>query len=118
MIYWMKTGILHSPMRTALTTPSISHMAYHCASDSIEASRTSRRCHQADGEDPGPEDSVSMGQVAVANGALTTTAVSSAQEQINYVDQAASDILAYLQNETEFTRSTLLRILKASGIAH
>ncbi|KXK07131.1 MAG: hypothetical protein UZ03_NOB001000326, partial [Nitrospira sp. OLB3] len=47
-------------------------------------------------------------------GGLTATAVSSAQEQINYADQAVPDLLAYLQNETELTRSTLVRILKAS----
>jgi type III restriction enzyme len=64
---------------------------------------------------PAPKILVSTGQVAVAKGGLTATAVSSAQEQINYADQAVPDLLAYLQNETELTRSTLVRILKASG---
>ncbi|MEX5283375.1 MAG: DEAD/DEAH box helicase family protein [Nitrospiraceae bacterium] len=64
---------------------------------------------------PVPKILVSTGQVAVAKGGLTATAVSSAQEQINYADKAVPDLLAYLQNETELTRSTLVRILKASG---
>ena len=43
------------------------------------------------------------------------TALSSAQERISQTHQALPDLLAYLQNETELTRSTLVRILKASG---
>jgi type III restriction enzyme len=62
-----------------------------------------------------PKIQVSTGHVAVAKGGVTATATSSAQEQINYAGQAVPDLLAYLQNETELTRSTLVRILKASG---
>lgn len=64
---------------------------------------------------PIPKIQVSTGQVAVAKGGVTATAISSAQEQINSADQAMPDLLAYLQNETELTRSTLVRVLKASG---
>jgi type III restriction enzyme len=41
--------------------------------------------------------------------------VSVAEEQPVYGLRALPDILAYLQNETELTRSTLVRILKESG---
>ena len=58
---------------------------------------------------------VSTGQVAVTKGGLTTTAVSAAEEQVNQTGRALPDLLAYLQNETELTRSTLVRILKESG---
>ncbi|MBS0184707.1 MAG: DEAD/DEAH box helicase family protein [Nitrospira sp.] len=64
---------------------------------------------------PIPKIQVSTGQVAVTKGGLTATAVSSAQEHINHTGRAAPDLLAYLQNETELTRSTLVRILKSSG---
>jgi type III restriction enzyme len=58
---------------------------------------------------------VSAGQVGVARGGVTATAVSVAEEQIPFGNRAVPDILAYLQNETELTRSTLVRILKESG---
>jgi type III restriction enzyme len=38
-----------------------------------------------------------------------------AEEQPAYVARPLPDILAYLQNETELTRSTLVRILRESG---
>jgi len=41
--------------------------------------------------------------------------VGAAEEQVKYSSRAVPDLLAYLQNETELTRSTLVRILKASG---
>lgn len=62
-----------------------------------------------------PKILVSTGQVTVTKGGITATAVSSAQERITHTQQALPDLLAYLQNETELTRSTLVRILKASG---
>ena len=43
------------------------------------------------------------------------TAVSAAEEQAGYSSHFTPDLLAYLQNETELTRSTLVRILKESG---
>jgi restriction endonuclease len=58
---------------------------------------------------------VSAGQVQVTKAGVTTTAVSVGEERIKYSTRALPDILAYLQNETELTRSTLVRILKESG---
>jgi type III restriction enzyme len=62
-----------------------------------------------------PKIHVAAGQVQVAKGGVITTAVSVAEEQPVYGVRALPDILAYLQNETELTRSTLVRILKESG---
>lgn len=58
---------------------------------------------------------ITAGQVTVTKGGLTTTAVSAAQEEVTQNGRAMPDLLAYLQNETELTRSTLVRILKESG---
>jgi type III restriction enzyme len=41
--------------------------------------------------------------------------VSAAEEQATNTRRALPDVLAYLQNETELTRSTLVRILKQSA---
>lgn len=57
---------------------------------------------------------VSAGQIGVSKGGVTTTAISSAEEQVSHRG-LVPDLLAYLQNETELTRSTLVRILKESG---
>ena len=57
---------------------------------------------------------VTAGQVGVVRGGVTSTAVSVAEEQLEYSKRPLPDILAYLQNETELTRSTLVRILKES----
>lgn len=62
-----------------------------------------------------PTIRVATGHVQVAKGGVVTTAVSVAEEQSVYGVRALPDILAYLQNETELTRSTLVRILKESG---
>ena len=48
-------------------------------------------------------------------GGVTTAAISVAEEQVSRRNRPGPDILAYLQNETELTRSTLVRILKESG---
>src|SRR5581483_6233999 len=55
------------------------------------------------------------GQLGVTKGGVTATAISVAEEQIALGDRPVPDVLAYLQNETELTRSTLVRILKESG---
>ena len=55
------------------------------------------------------------GQIEVAKGGVTTTAVGAAEEQVEFGKRPTPDLLAYLQNETELTRSTLFRILKESG---
>jgi len=62
-----------------------------------------------------PKIHVEAGQLGVARGGVTTTALSVAEERPAYLSRPVPDILAYLQNETELTRSTLVRILKESG---
>ena len=62
-----------------------------------------------------PRIVVKAGQVQVGRGAVTATAMSVAEEVAAYGVRALPDILAYLQNQTELTRSTLVRILKESG---
>ncbi|MFQ5691094.1 MAG: hypothetical protein ACE5HQ_12585 [Gemmatimonadota bacterium] len=62
-----------------------------------------------------PRIRVSAGQLAVEKGGVTTQASSVAEERGEYGHMPVPDILAYLQNETELTRSTLVRILKESG---
>ncbi len=61
-----------------------------------------------------PTIHVSAGQVQVRKGGVTATAISAATERPANCTKALPDILAYLQNETELTRSTLVRILKES----
>jgi len=62
-----------------------------------------------------PTIDVRVGQIELAKRGVTTTGISAAREQIVYGDGPVPDLLAYLQNETELTRSTLVRILKDSG---
>lgn len=62
-----------------------------------------------------PIISVTTGQVGVAKGGITTRAVSAVNEEVALGYLPVPDVLAYLQNETELTRSTLVRILKVSG---
>ena len=62
-----------------------------------------------------PRIMVRTGQVRVRKGGVEATAVSVAEEQPAWDPRALPDILAYLQNETDLTRSTLVRILRASG---
>ena len=58
---------------------------------------------------------VTSGRVEVRKGGVAAEAVSAADEKTTDLRHAVPDILAYLQNETELTRSTLVRILKESG---
>jgi type III restriction enzyme len=62
-----------------------------------------------------PKIRVSAGQVQVGKGGVATTAMSVAEERPVYHVRGLPDLLAYLQNETELTRSTLVRILTGSG---
>ena len=62
-----------------------------------------------------PKVRVAAGQVHVAKGGVTATAMSVAEERLAYGTRGLPDILAYLQSETELTRATLVRILKESG---
>jgi type III restriction enzyme len=62
-----------------------------------------------------PRIRVGAGQLAVGKAGITTTAMSVAEEQVEYGSRPVPNLLAYLQNETELTRSTLVRILTGSG---
>jgi type III restriction enzyme len=62
-----------------------------------------------------PTIHVITGQIDVKKAGVTATAVGVAEERVSYSSIQLPDILAYLQNETELTRSTLVRILKGSG---
>lgn len=62
-----------------------------------------------------PIITVTSGQIGLAKGGVVSTAFGSAQEKITLADRPVPDLLAYLQNETELTRSTLVEILKKSG---
>jgi type III restriction enzyme len=62
-----------------------------------------------------PKIRVSVGQLNVKRGGIAATAISAAEETVTETLLPTPDILAYLQNETELTRSTLVRILKESG---
>lgn len=62
-----------------------------------------------------PKVTVVAGQVGVTKGGVTATPMSVAEERLTYGSHLVPDVLAYLQNETELTRSTLVRILKESG---
>jgi len=62
-----------------------------------------------------PRIRVVTGTVGVGKGGVTTAATGVAEELVNYRSRSVPDLLAYLQNETELTRSTLVRILKDSG---
>jgi len=61
-----------------------------------------------------PIISIITGNVEVKKGGVTSTAVNVAEERLEYRTRPAPDILAYLQDQTELTRATLVRILKDS----
>ncbi len=58
---------------------------------------------------------VTEGLVALTKAEVGVTPVAVAEEEVSHARRPVPDILAYLQNETELTRSTLVRILKESG---
>ncbi len=62
-----------------------------------------------------PKVNVVAGQVGVTKGGVIATPMSVAEEKFTYGSHLVPDVLAYLQNETELTRSTLVRNLKESG---
>jgi type III restriction enzyme len=62
-----------------------------------------------------PTIRVTAGRLGMERSGITTTAMSVATEQIENGSRAVPDLLAYLQNETELTRSTLVRVLRESG---
>ena len=62
-----------------------------------------------------PRITVKAGQLGVGKGGVSSRDLSVAEEHIDYGSRPVPDLLSYLQNETELTRSTLVRILKESG---
>jgi len=62
-----------------------------------------------------PKIRVTTGQLDVKRGGVEAMATSVAEERVSVDSYPVPDVLAYLQNETELTRSTLVRILKESG---
>lgn len=62
-----------------------------------------------------PKIQVDTGLLRAEKGGVTTQAVSSATESPISAAKAIPDILGYLQNETELTRATLVKILKTSA---
>jgi type III restriction enzyme len=63
-----------------------------------------------------PKVRIVAGRMEVAKGGVTAKATSVAEERANLRGRSSlPDVLAYLQNATELTRSTLVRILKESG---
>jgi type III restriction enzyme len=62
-----------------------------------------------------PKIRVIAGRIEVRKGGVAAEAVSAADEQATLSRRGVPDVLAYLQNETELTRSTLVRILRESG---
>lgn len=62
-----------------------------------------------------PKIRYTAGGVMVKRGGVETTAVAAATELVDQSNRPIPDVLAYLQNETELTRSTIFRILKECG---
>lgn len=61
-----------------------------------------------------PKIRIGTGALSVAKGGVTATAASVSEEKISFDRLPSPDVLAYLQAETELTRSTLVRILRES----
>jgi type III restriction enzyme len=62
-----------------------------------------------------PKIRISAGQVDVKKGGVTSTALNVAEDKVDYRARPIPDILAYLQEQTELTRATLVRVLKETG---
>ena len=62
-----------------------------------------------------PVVSVTAGRVEITRGGVVASAFMASQERVDLSRRSVPDILAYLQEQTELTRSTIVRILKESG---
>lgn len=62
-----------------------------------------------------PRIRITAGGVVVKKGGVDTSAISVAEEKVPYRGGGIPDLLAYLQNATELTRSTIARVLRESG---
>lgn len=58
---------------------------------------------------------VEAGQIKVSHGGVTADAVAASSGAVEAQTRVMPDILAYLQNETDLTRSTIFRVLDKSG---
>lgn len=62
-----------------------------------------------------PRIQVVTGRLSVEKGGVATAAAGSATEELDLRNRPVPDILTYLQNETDLTRSTIAWILSESG---
>ncbi|MCE9645283.1 MAG: DEAD/DEAH box helicase family protein [Chloroflexi bacterium] len=62
-----------------------------------------------------PKIRISTGQVDVQKAGVVSTGLSVSTDTLSYSTRPIPDILAYLQEQTELTRATLVRILIESG---
>ena len=62
-----------------------------------------------------PEIRILTGGIKVTKAGVEGTMAAVAEESLDYSTRPLPDLLAYLQNETDLTRSTLFRILEESG---
>jgi type III restriction enzyme len=62
-----------------------------------------------------PKILVTTGKIEVKKGGVAADAIAVTEERVDRSAYPVPDVLAYLQNETELTRSTLTRILIDSG---
>jgi type III restriction enzyme len=62
-----------------------------------------------------PKIAITTGGVRVKRGGVETAMVGAAVEEISFGARPVPDVLTYLQNETELTRSTIATILRKSG---
>ncbi|RIL01413.1 MAG: type III restriction endonuclease subunit R [Proteobacteria bacterium] len=62
-----------------------------------------------------PRVRVSTGRLEVGRGGVATAATGVSDERAEWGNGPLPDVLAYLQNETELTRSTIVRVLRESG---
>lgn len=58
---------------------------------------------------------VEAGQIKVSHGGVTTDAIAASSGAVEAQTRVMPDVLAYLQNETDLTRSTIYRVLEKSG---
>lgn len=62
-----------------------------------------------------PKITVTTSRVDIRRGGVAATAIGMTEDSTGRGSLALPDILAYLQNETDLTRSTLVRILREAG---
>ena len=112
----LKKEVTLSPEFTALWDRIKPKTTYRVEFETDELVRRAVAAIKRMEQDRGPEDSRQCRPSSTCErGGVATQAVSVAEERVSTDRQPVPDVLAYLQNETELTRSTLVRILKESG---